>query len=425
MTDRSGVPADILGLVETASDAFALSDPAGHVLYANQRFRALFGEPGADADLLSLFPKEGALPSHIAQDPAFACDFEAEMLGQDGGKVPMRVRGDVIQVSGRSLATTWMHDLTEIRTRETALAEARKSADQAVQDLTITWFEDITVRKETEAQLRVAKEVSERTLQDLREAQEHLIEAEKMASLGGLVAGVAHEINTPVGTALTASSYLADRTAEITSLFQAGALKRGDLAGYMETAAETTALLLMNLKRAARLVESFKQVATDSTNEEARRFDVGAYIEEVLISLGPRIRQSAHRVTLRCAAGIEIESYPGPLAQVLTNLITNSITHAYEPGQTGVLTITTELDPDGMLKISYKDDGRGIAPEHQEKVFDPFFTTKRGAGGTGLGLHVVFQIVTKTLGGRIKLVSEPGAGCKFVIRIPCLPTTYL
>lgn len=425
MTDGSAIPAELLTMFDTASDAFLLSDLAGRILYANQRFQALFGELGADTNLLALFPGDGSVPSHVARDPAFACDFEAEMLGLEGAKIPMQVRGSVVEIEGRRLATTWLRDLTELKAKEIALAEARKSADQAVQDLTITWFEDITVRKETEAQLRVAKEVSERTLQDLREAQEHLIEAEKMASLGGLVAGVAHEINTPVGTALTASSYLSDRTAEIRNLFQAGTLKRTDLTAYMETAAETTALLLMNLKRAARLVESFKQVATDSTNEEVRRFDVGGYIEEVLISLGPRIRQSTHRVVLRCAPGIEIESYPGPLAQVLTNLITNSITHAYEPGQTGTLTITTELEADGMLKIAYKDDGRGIPPEHQEKVFDPFFTTRRGAGGTGLGLHVVFQIVTKTLGGRIKLMSEPGAGCKFVIRIPCLPTTYL
>jgi len=416
------VPAGTFDLVDTAVDACALSTAEGLLLRVNRQFRALFGEPAPDLHLTSLFPASGTSLTHIRHDPSLRCDFETELSDFSGAVLPVHIRGDLVRLGEAVFAITWIRDLTDSRNKEAALEEARKSADQAVQDLTITWFEDITVRKETEAQLRVAKEVSERTLQDLREAQEHLVEAEKMASLGGLVAGVAHEINTPVGTALTASSHLSDRTADLMNLFESGTLKRTDLASYLQTATETTGLLLSNLRRAAKLVESFKQVATDRTNEEARRFDIGAYVEEVLVSLGPRIRQSTHQVVLRCAPGIEIESYPGPLAQVLTNLVMNSIIHAYEPGQTGVLTISTELEPDGMVRIAYKDDGRGIPPEHQENVFDPFFTTKRGAGGTGLGLHVVFQIVTKTLGGRIKLVSEAGRGSKFVVRIPCLAT---
>lgn len=415
MTDAAGIPAEFLGIIDAAGDAFVLSERDGRILLVNRRFRALFGEPAPNATLASTFPSDGSAPS-----------FETDAPGRDGSVVPVRISTEPLELGGVGLSATWVRDLTEVRAQEAAVVEAKRSADQAVQDLTITWFEDITVRKETEAQLRVAKEVSERTLQDLREAQEHLVEAEKMASLGGLVAGVAHEINTPVGTALTASSHLADQTTHLASLFQAGALKRGDLAAYLETATETTALVLTNLKRAARLVESFKQISTDRTNEEMRRFDVGAYVEEVLVSLGPRIRQSTHRVVLRCEPGIVVESYPGPLAQVLSNLVMNSIMHAYDPGQSGTLTISTETEPDGMVRIAYKDDGKGIPREHQENVFDPFFTTKRGAGGTGLGLHVVFQIVTKTLGGRIKLLSEPGAGSKFVIRIPLqAATSYL
>lgn len=277
---------------------------------------------------------------------------------------------------------------------------------------------DVSERVYAEERAHAAREEAERALRDLKEAQAHLIQSEKMAALGSLVAGVAHEINTPIGIALTGASLMAERTRLIRRDFEAGTLRRPDFADFLDTAGEAAQLMLLNIDRAAQLIQSFKQIAVDQASEERRVFDLRDYIDEVLRSLGVRIKRAAHGVEVECPADLLIDGYPGALSQVLTNLVMNSIIHGYPPGQHGTLRVAVRAVGADEVELVYADDGRGIPPELHGKVFEPFFTTSRGAGGSGLGLNIVYNIATRRLKGRIALDSAPGRGTAFTLRFP-------
>ncbi|AWK89067.1 PAS-domain containing protein [Azospirillum thermophilum] len=266
--------------------------------------------------------------------------------------------------------------------------------------------------------VRAAKEEAEQALRELKEAQAQLIQSEKMAALGSLVAGVTHEISTPMGIAMTGASLLADRTRVLRQEFEKGALRKGDFADFVDTATEATQLMILNIERAARLIQSFKQVAVDQASEARRSYDLADYIHEVLRSLGLKIRRSGHSVLVSCPEGVGMDGYPGALSQVLTNFVMNSITHGFGPGQRGTLRIDIRLPTMDEVELVYSDDGRGIPRDLHGKVFEPFFTTRRGEGGSGLGLSIVYTIVTRTLGGRIRLDSTPGQGVTFTLRFP-------
>lgn len=258
----------------------------------------------------------------------------------------------------------------------------------------------------------------QQTLENLHRAQAELVRSEKLASLGALVAGVAHEINTPVGVALTAASHLGDRTRDLRDLLSGGTIKRADLGLYIDTAEEATRLLVNNMQRADRLIQSFKQVAADRTSDPLRSFDLKGYLEDIVNSLSPVLRGKPHQLRLDCPEGVEMVSYPGLLSQVVGNFVMNSLAHAYDEGQTGQLTLSVDANGDGPVRLVYGDDGRGIATAIQPRVFDPFFTTQRGAGFTGLGLNIVHNIVTGTLRGQIALDSAPGEGTRFILTLP-------
>lgn len=257
-----------------------------------------------------------------------------------------------------------------------------------------------------------------RAEQALRQAQQDLIQAEKMAALGSLVAGVAHEINTPLGNTLTAASHLHDKVAGFGAMLDQNRLKRSDLVGFVGLITETTQLMVANCERAAELVQSFKQVAVDQTSGERRRFDLKGYIEEVLLSLRPRLRKTGHRIIVECPANMEADGYPGAVSQLLTNFLLNSLMHAYQPGEAGHITITVRQPDDGLVELTYADDGKGIPAAVLGRIYDPFFTTRRGTGGSGLGLHIVYNLVTGTLRGQISVQSEVGHGTQFTVRFP-------
>lgn len=266
-------------------------------------------------------------------------------------------------------------------------------------------------------QLAGANQALQRLLDDLQKTQSQLVLSEKLAALGELVAGVAHEINTPVGVALSAGSTLAEKNRALVELFGQGEMKRSDLAQYLDDAREGVAMILVNLSRASELIRSFKMVAADQVSETRRTFNVKGYIDEVLLSLRPKLKKTMHRIELRCEEHLDIESYPGAFSQILTNFIINSLVHAFAPEQTGLIRIEV-VKHDDTLELRYNDNGCGMAPEIRDKIFEPFFTTARSQGSTGLGLHIVFNIVTRTLGGTIKCESTPGQGTSFHVVMP-------
>ncbi|NER37627.1 MAG: response regulator [Oscillatoria sp. SIO1A7] len=265
--------------------------------------------------------------------------------------------------------------------------------------------------------LQEKNELLEKTLQDLKTTQSQLIEAEKMASLGSLVAGVAHEINTPVGNGLIAASTLANETKFFAADFEVGKLKRSSLKAYLDKAGHCSELILRNLHRAGELVVSFKQVAVDQSSLEKRVFQVKEYLEKTILSLEPQLKQTEHSLTVGGDETLMMDSYPGALSQVATNLVMNSIAHAYPSGGGGHLQFRVSRQSD-RATIEYNDDGCGIPEKNLGKIFDPFFTTARSQGGSGLGLHIVYNLVSQKLQGQIRCESEVGLGTKFILDLP-------
>jgi PAS domain S-box-containing protein len=277
---------------------------------------------------------------------------------------------------------------------------------------------DVTEQERNRSELLKAKQNAEETLQLQRMLQNELVQAEKLAALGGLVAGVAHEVNTPVGITLSAATHLSSETKKIGALYQAGELTEEELTEYFATAQQASQIMTINSRRAADLIHSFKQITADQAGGEMRNFDLAEYLHEILLSVGPKLRKHNVAVRTDCPAGILLRGLPGALVQVLTNLIMNSLVHGYNEDQPGQIDISAR-DTGGNIELIYHDDGKGIPLEFHHKIFDPFFTTARGKGGTGLGLHIVYNIVTQILQGGIKMKSEPGQGTTFILRFPC------
>jgi signal transduction histidine kinase len=255
------------------------------------------------------------------------------------------------------------------------------------------------------------------SLEQLCLTQDQLVESEKMAALGGLVAGVAHEINTPVGVGVTAASHLDMKVQEYKDRYHAGQLTRGDFEVFLQTVQGGSEMILSNLCRAAELIRSFKQIAVDQSNEERRVFRVRAYVDDVLQSLAPKLKRTQYIITVHCPTKLEMWSYPGAFSHIITNFLMNSLNHGFENQEKGEIVIDISQQK-GKILFEYSDNGKGIEPEHLKKIFEPFFTTKRGQGGTGLGLHIVFSLVTQTLGGHIECSSTPGQGTTFLLLLP-------
>jgi signal transduction histidine kinase len=269
---------------------------------------------------------------------------------------------------------------------------------------------------------RLFTEVQERTrqlsqsLEALRAAQDSLVQTEKLAALGRLVAGVAHELNTPVGTSLTVASAFINK-ADRFEADVAGGVRRSTLNEFIATSREAASQIMINLNHAIDLIQSFKQVATDRNVSDRRGFDLGEVTEQVVKGLRFGLRRNLV-VNVECETGLAMNSYPGPYGQVVTNLVHNSAVHAYPDGSRGSVHISAHASGKHNIEVLFSDQGCGISPEVRSQIFDPFFTTRRDQGSTGLGLHIVHNIVTNRLGGRINLESKPGAGTKIRIIVP-------
>ncbi|MBF0110219.1 MAG: HAMP domain-containing histidine kinase [Magnetococcales bacterium] len=312
-------------------------------------------------------------------------------IAQLGLKKQNVAKGDQLLIMGEQFQ--WMIDeILRSRRREIARQEELQDTNFALQ-------QSLIVVKRTQAQL---------------------VEAEKMASLGNLVAGVAHEINTPVGSSVTAASFLKQESQKCAAHFSDGTLKKSELENYFQDVTESTQMILQNLNRAADLVRSFKQVAVDRTSETKRKFRLHECIQQTLLSLRPHLKKTRHKITVDCPETLEITSFPGAFSQVVSNFVVNSLMHGFHEIEEGEIFFRIEPRHQEVL-FQYSDNGHGMDESVRQRVFEPFFTTARHRGGSGLGMHIVFNLVTQTLKGTIRCISNPGQGTLMEIHLPLDP----
>ena len=279
--------------------------------------------------------------------------------------------------------------------------------------------ENAIAKRKTEDELRASKEKAEGALLELNAAQQNLIDAERLAALGGLVAGVAHEVNNPIGISLTVASSLSRRAEMFEAELRSDSpLRRSQLEEFVRNARDAAGQLVANLHRAGELIQSFKQVAVDRSHAERRQFNLGEATDQIIASLRPVLKRSPITLSVDVPEGLVIDGYPGSYGQILTNLFLNAATHAFADGRAGAITVSARPRGAEDVEIIFADNGAGMTPDVQRQAFDPFFTTRRNEGGTGLGLHIVYNLVTQQLGGRMMLDSRLGQGTTFRIIMP-------
>lgn len=362
-----------------------------------------FSKTGIEIDLYADPADRPAFVDRFRNGVGIYDDMELWMKRADGSPLLCNVSSRVIEVSGQQLMLMVSEDITEQRRMQTELQNVNEELEARVVQRTAAL---------TSANAELAD-----ALQHLKQAQTELVRSEKLAALGRLVAGIAHELNTPIGNGLMAVSTLEDHQRDFKQSMAEG-LKRSTLDAFVENVGLATEIATRNLNRAAELVASFKQVAADQTSSQRRSFNLKQVIDEILVAMRPTLSRSTHRVKAEVPDDVVLDSYPGPLGQVLGNLIDNAIRHAFEGRDGGLITIAIGPAAEGKISLTVADDGSGIAAEHLRRVFDPFFTTKLGKGGSGLGLNIVHNIVTSVLGGRIEVRSDPGKGTCFVLDLP-------
>jgi signal transduction histidine kinase len=274
-------------------------------------------------------------------------------------------------------------------------------------------------KRKAEDDLRASKEKAESALLELKTAQQNLIDAERLAALGSLVAGVAHEVNNPIGISLTVASSFARRATSFEADLKADApLRRSQLDEFVRSTRDAAQQLVSNLQRAAELIQSFKQVAVDRSHAERRQFNLHEATDQIVASLKPVLKRAPIRLDIDVPESLVIDGYPGAYGQILTNLFLNAANHAFPDNRAGTISITARPRGTDDVEIIFADDGAGMTSDVQRQAFDPFFTTRRNEGGTGLGLHIVYNLVTQQLGGRMMLESRLGQGTTFRIIMP-------
>jgi signal transduction histidine kinase len=308
----------------------------------------------------------------------------------------------------------------EVAKKTATLSRIMLDLEQQKDELLINQRE---LRQENENRQFIEDELRKRntelatSMETIQMAKDQLVESERMASLGGLVAGIAHDVNTPLGVSVTATSFLHDRVKKLQSAYENKKLTGNTMTSFLSEAEQTITLLTNNLNRASDLISSFKQVAVDQTSEAEREINVSEYLTDVVQSLAPNFKKTQHTIDIHCPDDLSIKCAPGVLAQILTNMIMNSLIHGFEDKPKGAIILEIS-EQDNNLVINYSDDGRGLDEDTLKRHFDAFFTTRRGKGGSGLGTHIMYNLVTQTLGGDIEAFSKPGEGLKYIITIP-------
>ena len=308
----------------------------------------------------------------------------------------------------------------EVARKTSGLSQAMMDLQQQKQELEVKQQilrEEIERRRHTEDALRGKQSELEKYVEELKQAQDRLVQSEKMAALGGLVAGITHEVNTPVGIGVTATSFLAEKLQALAVSYKDKTLTPKTLEHFIEEATQGTELLQSNLIRASELIASFKQIAVDQTSEAVRTINLADYLHEIIRSLQPNFKKTRHHIEVNCPDNIMLSCPAGAISQIFTNLLMNSLIHGFEDMEDGLVRITV-LDEGDNVDIKYSDNGKGLTAEQLEKLFHPFFTTKRDQGGSGLGTHITYNLIRQTLGGSVHVSSEPGKGLHYHICFP-------
>lgn len=308
----------------------------------------------------------------------------------------------------------------EVAKKTASLSKIMLDLEQQKDELIVNQRE---LRQENENRQYIEDELRKRnrelaeSMETVKLAKDQLVESERMASLGGLVAGIAHDVNTPLGVGVTAASFLQERIKTLQTAYDDKTLTGKTMSSFLSEAQQTTNLLLGNLNRASELISSFKQVAVDQTSEAERDVDLKLYIQEVIQSLAPSFKKTDHKIEVDCPDDLVVKIAPGAIAQIFTNMIMNSLIHGFDDKKNGLINIKiTQQDDDVVIK--YCDDGKGLTEENLERHFDAFFTTKRGKGGSGLGTHIMYNLVTQALNGKISASSQLGHGLHYHIQFP-------
>lgn len=359
--------------------------------------------------------EELAVIKEYENNELFSMETELTVLARTYNNLikRLKVAQGVIQKQNQSLAQE-VEDKT--KHLSDALNDVKNNKIELEQN-NILLSREVSIRQQAQDELLNINETLENSLQQLHEAQRELIVSEKMAALGNLVAGVAHEINTPVGTSMTAVSHLKDNLTPVSEALKSGKLTKSQLHEFIEANFESVEILDKCLQQAAALIRSFKMIAVDQSSEETRHINLDSYIKDVLLSLKPRLKRTKHIIDIDCPKELEIRCKPGIISQLITNLIMNSIIHGFDKIEQGSIKIKVRDNKDTVF-IYYEDNGKGVSKENMEKLFDPFFTTKRGQGGSGLGTHIIYNIITQSFGGTVNVKSNIGEGLCYEISLP-------
>jgi PAS domain S-box-containing protein len=335
--------------------------------------------------------------------------FETELRRVDGSLLWCMVNGKVLDANDRSKGGVWViSDISDRKRAEAALMDAKHGLERSLGELA-----------QQKANVETAHKDLSAVLQTLQQAQATLITSEKMASLGALVAGIAHELNTPIGNSLLTATALTDMVADFErQLAEAGGVRRSMLDTHLRDAKLATSIIAGSLRRAADLINSFKQVAVDQTSDQRRTFNLCSVVHDTLATYAARMRRANCDVKVEMPENVKCTSYPGAVGQVLSNLINNALLHAFEGRERGRISIAILEPDDSTVELRFRDDGVGMNGKVLHQIYDPFFTTKMGQGGSGLGMNIVYNIVTGVLKGRIEIESEPGKGTLVVLALP-------
>ena len=388
-------------LLEHSPDGVFTIDMELHIRYVNPAFCKLLGYSAeqlrgslitdylVDMDILGICMASVESTGHCN-------DQETIFKRADGAEVHISKNVQAIYDDRQQIPEllVTIRDMTELHTLNRQLEESLREREQA-------------------------NTVLQETLDTLRNTRDYLVQSEKMAALGSLVAGMAHEINTPIGVSVTSASSIHEDTLQIVKALESGDIRRSQLEQYLQHMQKISEILLSNLNRAAELTGSFKQVAVDQSSDEWREIRLNDYIDEILRSLQPKLKPYRLEIEKNCDPDLVLFTHPGGIYQILSNLVINAITHAFDAGKGGKLTINAHRVGDRLLMM-FGDNGKGIPAEHIDRIFEPFFTTRRGQGGSGLGLNILYNLVTRSLNGQVRVDSTPGQGTTFWLDFPMI-----